>query len=236
VRTLKSLFLAISTMVLVAPVSASAETRESYLERLTTICSVRCLPPKDLLRAVRKQESQAKLDVAVIMDVRSVSLWNGKYLLHSDAPADGFNNALGIGALPTRRPISRPDTIVVEMDEDIFFDFLNLDDQAGEDVKQAIASKESEIIVEGERDRDFEEPSFTALREALRNRRIVVRGKRRLEVALVGARRDFRRKKLFIELDDADDLAMLPRYNEQGEPIFDGPLEGLRAAYSGSGK
>lgn len=101
VRELKSLSLAVSAMVLVVPGSSSAEMRESYLERLTTICSVRCLPPKDLLRAVRKQKSRAKVDVAVIMDVRSISIWNGKYLLHSNAPADSALDTLRAG--PTRR-------------------------------------------------------------------------------------------------------------------------------------
>ena len=58
-----------------------------------------------------------------------------------------------------------------------------------------------------------------------------MRGTPRLEAVFVGARVDHRRPKLFVAVDNAAKLALLPRYDEKGEPIFDGPLESLRADY-----
>lgn len=83
---------------------------------------------------------------------------------------------------------------MVELDQDAFFDFLNLNEQSGAEMEEALVATNGEIVVQGRRDRYSERPSLSALREAFRNRRIVVRGTGRLEVAFVGARRDFRRK------------------------------------------
>ncbi|MGB3472415.1 MAG: hypothetical protein WBA51_16495 [Erythrobacter sp.] len=227
---------------------ASAETRESYLERLSDICAVECMQPRQLLRAARKRGRGDKNDVAVIIDIAEVTLWNGKYLLHSELPAStlniGLNNAIGrelgnhLGNRTPRasRPETGANTIVIEMDEATFFDLLNVptpQEQAAQAKNTtASAGEDGEIIVERDRRRMFTRPTLNKLRSTFRNRRIVVRGTPRLDIVFTGARRDFRRKKLFIELDNADDLAVLPRYDDDGEPILDGPLEGLRAAYT----
>lgn len=236
-------------LALTATAPASAETRESYLERLEDICAVDCMQPRQLLRAARKRGRGATDDVAVIFDVAEVTLWNGKYLLHSNLPASNLNiglgnafgselgNRLGNRTPRASRPETGANTIVIEMDEATFFDLLNVpnpQEQAAlmKAQKSATSANEDEIIVERDRRRKFTKPTLNKLRSTFRNRRIVVRGTPRLDIVWTGGRRDFRRKKLFVELDNADDLAVLPRYDDDGEPIFDGPLEGLRAAYS----
>jgi len=227
----RNILLTLPAFALIVPLSATGETRESYLERLRVICEVECMQPRELLRAARARASQDKADIAIIMDVGSVSVWGDMYLLHSQAPPQVGNASLGNRMLPSRRPNTRPNSIVVEMNEDTFFDLLNLEGQEAQVVKEDMVSEEGEIIVQGDADRELERRTFARLRMMFRNRRIVARGRQRLEVAFVGARRDFRRTKLFIELDEADNLAVLPRYDRNGTPVFDGPLAGLREAY-----
>jgi hypothetical protein len=233
----RSSFLLAGAMVaaLFASLPAAAGTREAYLESLRMICAPGCKGPRDLLRSARKEGRGADQDVAAMIDVADVSIWNGKYLLHSSLADQAFNNALG-GRTPLfAPPITSPNTIVVEMDEATFFNLLNVPTPEEQAAMQAEAERSGGIVVERDRRRNLTKPTLATLRSAFRNRRIVVRGQPRLEVPLVGARRDFRRKKLFIELNDAGDLAFLPRYDRNGEPVFDGPLEGLRAAYGVAG-
>jgi len=76
--------------------------------------------------------------------------------------------------------------------------------------------------VEGDTERKFVEPSLTELRKHFRNRRVVVRGQPRLQAVWVGGRIDRRRKQVTLVVEDAKDIALLPRYNDDGEPVFDG--------------
>lgn len=220
------------------PSPAAAETREAYLERLREICAADCLEPRDALRAARRNGRSASEDVAVIMDVADVTIWNGKYLLHSQM-LQSFaldqllldNGNLGSGSPSHARPITSPNTIVVELDEDTFFSLLNIPTPREQAATESAQSNSEGIIVERDRQRRFTRPTLAKLREMFRNRRIVVRGSPRLEAVFVGARIDRRRPKLFVEVDNVAHLAVLPRYDNQGEPIFDGPLEGLRDDY-----
>jgi hypothetical protein len=125
-------------------------------------------------------------------------------------------------------PISDRNNILIEMDERTLFDLLNVP-QAPDpaDGSDAPIARDDAIIVEGDRTRDFIKPSLAALKTMFRNRRIVVRGTPRLDVLFAGARRDRRYKQVTLMLGHADDLVMLPRYDDEGNPILDGPLEGL---------
>lgn len=218
------------------PASVSAETRESYLQRLRDICAADCMEPRHLLRAARKNGRDATQDVAAILDIASVSVWNGKYMLHASLADWAFDPMLGSQTPLTSRPVFGPNIIVVEMDEETFFNLLNVPTPREQALANAEARKSDGIIVERDRSRNLTKPTLATLRSMFRNRRIVVRGQPRLEVAFVGGRRDYRQKKLFIVLDDARELALLPRYDKNGEPILDGSLEGLRDDYQPAGK
>jgi len=218
------------------PNPVSAEARESYLERLRMICEPGCLGPRDLLRSVRKRGGGADQDVAAVINVAAVSVWNGKYMLHSGQGDQAFDTALGSQTPLQSRPVTGPDTVVVEMDEATFFDLLNVPTPQEQAAMRAKAGREGGIIVERDRSRNFTKPTLNSLRSMFRNRSIVVRGQPRLEAVFVGARKDYRRKKVFIALDGASDLVFLPRYDRNGEPILDGPLEGLREAYQPAGQ
>ncbi|WP_143736700.1 hypothetical protein [Erythrobacter dokdonensis] len=230
-------FLLAGAMVAALPVSlpAAAETREAYLESLRMICAPGCKGPRDLLRSARKEGRGGDQDIAGIIDVADVSMWNGKYMLHSDIPDALFGPRAGSQTPLSLQPLTEPNIIVIEMDEATFFNLLNVPTPQEQAAMQAESERNGGIVVERDRRRNLTKPTLATLRTMFRNRRVVVRGKPRLEAVFVGARRDFRRKKLFIELDDAGDLAFLPRYDRNGEPIFDGPLEGLRTAYAATG-
>ena len=212
---------------------ASAETRAAYLERLREICAVECKEPREALRSARRNGRGATDDVALILDVEDVSLWNGNYLILAATGNSVANPAVGGNTPLNARPIVRVNQIVVELDEDTFFSLLNVptpDEQAA--MRQGTESGNGEIVVGRDRRRNFTRPTLGALRTTFRNRRIVVRGQPRLEAVFIGARLDHLRKKLFIAVDNARHVAFLPRYDADGEPIFDGPLEALRDDYS----
>ena len=225
-------------VALLASSPAAAESRYAYLERLREICATECLEPRDALRAARRNGRGPTEDVALIMDVADVTMWNDKYLLHTDLP-QVFNvdpellggEVLGLRTPVHSRPVTDPNIIVVELDEDAFFALLNVPTPQDQAAIQAARGKEVGIVVKRDRRRLLTRPTLAQLREVFRNRRIVVRGTPRLEAIFVGARIDHRRSKLFVEVDNAAKLAFLPRYDEKGEPIFDGPLESLRADY-----
>ena len=127
------------------------------------------------------------------------------------------------------KPVLLPNTVVIEVDRDTFFELLNAPYEANKDREDS--ESEGEIVVTGRLERAFDMPTLKAFRAMFHKRQIVVRGEPRLEIAWNGGRRDYRNKKLFIEIANADDLVVLPRYTKEGEPIFDGPLAGLREDY-----
>jgi hypothetical protein len=225
-------------IALLASSPTVAENRGAYLELLREICAADCMEPRDALRTVRRHGRGATKDVALIMDVADVTMWDDKYLLHTELP-QAFdldpellgNQAFGSRTPALSRPVTAPNTIVVELDEDTFFALLNVPTPREQAAMKAAQDEKAGIIVKRDRPRNFTRPTLAQLRETFRNRRIVVRGTPRLEAVFVGARLDHRRPKLFVEVDNADHLAFLPRYDKNGEPIFDGPLESLRADY-----
>ncbi len=222
---------------------ASAETREEYLARLKEVCAVECMQPREFQRTARKRDKTDEGDMAVIIDVAYITRAGTKLQLHNlnletshfevldVLESAGINTSQrdGIGGLPRgRRPRPHPNVIVIEMDEETLFDLLNppsSDPQGG-----SLDDRGKDIVVEDDRDRRLNRATLSALRAKLMNRRIVVRGSPRLEVAWVGARRDFRRKQVFLEVDNADDLVMLPRYDDDGNPKPDKHLPWLSAS------
>ncbi len=204
-----------------AIVPVSAETREDYLARLRQICEVECLEPRQLLNAARKRGSGDEVDIAGIFDIRFVSRDGDKFRLHTQAPrqADFWDlQQLSFG-MPEfdGRTVTNANDIVIEMDEATLADLLRQPVSGVNAVPGATGN--GDIVVEGDRDIRLDKPTLLALSALLNDRRIAVRGKPRLVPALVGARRDFRKKKLSIVLDNADDLAMLPRYDKVGNPL-----------------
>ncbi|KWV90714.1 hypothetical protein [Erythrobacter sp. YT30] len=223
----------------VSPLSASqAETYESYLSRLKDICEVECLQPRDFQRKARKQGSKNKVDMAIIMDVAYVTREGPIYQLHNLDRENSYFDDLqllgsagintssrnGIGGLPRGRsnPV-HPDLIIIEMDEATVRELLGLQPVAGSETetgKVRIGSRKSDgIIVEGETTKDGKKVSQIDFRSLMRGRRVVVRGKPRLQAVWLGARLDQRRKQVTLELSDADDLVLLPRYDDDGKPL-----------------
>ncbi len=223
----------------VSPVSASqGETYDSYLARLKDICEVECLQPRDFQRKARKQGSKYKGDMAIIMDVAYVTRDGPTYQLHNLDRENSYFDDLqllgsagintssrnGIGGLPRGRsnPV-HPDLIVIEMDEAAVRELLGLQrvpDGESNISKVRIGSRTGDgIIVEGETTKDGKKASRIDFRSLMRGRRVVVRGKPRLEAVWIGARLDQRRKQVTLELRDADDLVLLPRYDDDGKPL-----------------
>ncbi|OBV12028.1 hypothetical protein I603_0159 [Erythrobacter dokdonensis DSW-74] len=218
-----------AVMVSPAAPAAASENREAYLERMRAICEVGCLQPRQLLRTARKLPPGEAPDMAVVIDIGDVAVRGDKYLLLQQSPNLYDMTELDFG-MPhlDQSPISDRNNILIEMDERTLFDLLNVP-QAPDpaDGSDAPIARDDAIIVEGDRTRDFIKPSLAALKAMFRNRRIVVRGTPRLDVLFAGARRDRRYKQVTLMLGHADDLVMLPRYDDEGNPILDGPLEGL---------
>ncbi len=221
---------------------ASAETREEYLARLTEVCAVDCMQPREFQRKARKRAKDDQRDMAIIMDVAHIRRAGDKLELHNlNLESTNFDDLInlesaginisqrdGVGGLPRgRRSGSHPNLIVVAMDEETLFDLLNPPSSAPS--TQATSTEGEDIVVEDNLDRKFTRATLAALKAKLLNRRVVVRGSPRLEVAVVGARRDFRRKQVILEVDNADDLVMLPRYDNDGNPKADEHLPWLAA-------
>lgn len=238
--SLPTLAIAAGAFLAFAPSSsASAESYDEYLSRLRDICASDCLEPRAFQRAARKRDSSEAGDMALIMDVVEVRRVGDTYQLLSMnleiAPLDevellgsaGIDTSgrTGVGGLSRGRGDGlHPNLIIIEFDEQTFFDTLNPASPLVEaDIRREL---EADIVVEGTREREGTRPSFTLLRSHYRNRRVVVRGQVRLTPAFVGARRDFRRKQVTLEVASAADIAMLPRYDEDGEPILTGEFGG----------
>ncbi|MEE4154278.1 MAG: hypothetical protein V2I27_08975 [Erythrobacter sp.] len=165
------------------------------------------------------------------------------------------SSSTGIGGLPRGRgPELHPEVIVVSLDAQAFGDLLNpiaaaSEEEAGEgesDSAGAAAPQrgavgpDGRIIVEGagkkQASQARREPGLSALRTTFRNRRIVARGTPKLTAQWVGGRIDRRNKQVTLLVDNADDLVLLPRYDENGEPILEGALAGLAASGGAAGK
>jgi len=232
-----------------------SETREAYLVRLTEICAVDCLEPRPFQRTARKRSRRAQ-DMAVIMDVAFVRRNGERFELFSmdvsssplevvallEAAGIDASQSTGVGGLPRgRRGALHPDLIIVSLDAQAFADILNplgASPAAAPDAasQQAEARQptgaDGRIIVDRERASEAKarKPSLTNLRTYFRNRRIVARGRPELQAQWIGGRLDRRRKQVTLIVDNADDLVLLPRYDDAGEPILEGPLAGLGKA------
>lgn len=239
-RPLRLLLFSILPLAIPLHSTASAETREEYLTRLKEVCAVECLQPREFQRTARKRARDDERDMAIIMDVAHIRRAGDKLELHNvnlesthfddlfNLEAAGINtsNRNGVGGLPRgRRSRSHPNLIVVEMDQATLFDLLN--PPSASPSAQSVAEDGADIVVEDDRDRKFTTATLAALKDILMNRRIVVRGNPRFEIAWVGARRDYRRKQVILQVDNADDLVMLPRYDKDGQPKPDEHLPWL---------
>ncbi|MBD2841268.1 hypothetical protein [Erythrobacter rubeus] len=194
------------------------------------------MQPREFQRIARKRDAGEAADMALIMDVAAVRQIGDKYellsidLRYTSLETRAILDSAGIdisgrgdigGGSGGRRGGTNPNLIVVQLDEQAFSDILNVTQPL---VQGEIRPEDGAgIVVEGTREKELVRPSLEALRTYFRNRRVVVRGKPKLDVALVGARRDFRRKQVTLMVDNADDIVLLPRYNEDGEPVLSGP-------------
>ncbi|MEM1196890.1 MAG: hypothetical protein AAGH57_12360 [Pseudomonadota bacterium] len=204
-----------------APAPAAAETFEEYTARLHDICAVECMYPRDMIRKARRRDKDDESDMAVMVDIYDVSRWNDLYMLHTRPrsllyPGQRTPNSL--------RPELFPNGVAIELDEATFFDLLDVPVPGSAASKNGYVDQEGNIIVERDRDMFFSRPTLRKLRSMFRNRRILARGQPRLVAGFTNGRRDFARKRVFLRVDNADDLAVLPRFDKDGEPIFDGPL------------
>ncbi|KEO91982.1 hypothetical protein EH31_04725 [Erythrobacter longus] len=237
-----SFLTAISATVLITPTPASAESYQQYLERLRDICSVECLEPRPFQIAARKRSSDADDDMAVIMDVVEVRAVGDKFELHNIATdssalvelellgSAGIDTSFGsgVGGRTRNRVAGRsPEVVVVEIDKQTFADILNTNSDTliaspGEGSKSDEES--ASIVVEGDVEQERLQATLPRLRAYFRNRRVVVRGQPRLTPVWVGARLDRRRKQVTLVIDNAEDIALLPEYDENGEAVFVDPL------------
>ncbi|MEM7702258.1 MAG: hypothetical protein AAF251_10015 [Pseudomonadota bacterium] len=208
--------------ILAAASPAAAETREEYLDRLRYVCEVDCEIARDMVRAARKRDKDETSEMAVLVRVYDVTRWNDKYMLHTQ-PWSGFFQATRTpGSI---RPELIPSDVTIELDEATFFDLLDEPAPGRDESEGPYIDREGNIIVERNRDMKFSRPTLRKMRSAFRNRRIAVRGMPRLVVGFTGAsRRDFKNKRVFLEVDDAENLVVLPRFDKKGRPILEGPL------------
>lgn len=210
------------------------ETRESYLARLRDVCAPGCQQPRDALRSARRQGGRRTGDIAAILDIRNVSRDGDRVRLHTMAEvnADYFDMQQFDFGMPQTdsRPLASANDIIVALDAEAVADLFAFP-AVSESAKggEVAAGAEGDIVVEGQRARKTRRPTLAEITNLLRGRRVAVRGQAVLTPVFVGARRDFRRKRLTIELASAEDLVILPRYDDNGEPILDGPLAGLAA-------
>jgi hypothetical protein len=241
-----------------APVLASdddpqfrPESREAYLARLKDICAVECLEPKPFQRAARKRKGEG--DMAVIMDVAYVRLNGERFeLFNLDLESNaletvqllgsaGINTSQsnGVGGLSrSRNGALSPEVVVVSLDRQAFADFLNPLEDLDEPAAPGATRTQGDILVEGEQQRKAErrKPTLAELKALFRNRRIVVRGTPELTPTWVGARLDHKNKQVSLMVRNADDLVLLPRYDDEGNPVLEDELAGLAAQPVADGK
>ena len=229
---------ALSFSALSVSAPASAEPYHEYLERLRHVCAVDCQQPRAFQRSARRNARELSGDeaaeMAVIMDVVDIVRVGDKFELHDmdlqGNPLEelavlgsaGINTSSsnGIGGLSrSGRAPRHPNLIVIEFDEDTLYDVFGVTTPSNDGATSDTSGSEG-LVVEGDRDTEVIKPSLASLRSYFRNRRIVVRGTPRLEAAWIGGRRDFRRKQVTLVVNRAEDIVLLPRYDENGEPIL----------------
>jgi hypothetical protein len=235
------LFALVFAVVPMAPVSSEqAEPREQYLDRLKAICEVECLQARPFQRAARKRETEDTGDMAIIMDVAYVGKVGSIYELHNInrevSPLEELDlfasagidtsSSTGIGGRERGgRPYPSPNVVIIEIDQQTLFDLLGPVEVTPADARVKAKADAGQIIVDETRGRQLRMPGLIEARAHFMNRRVVVRGQPRLEPTLIGARLDFRRKQVILELGNADYLALLPRYDDKGQLIDDGEIE-----------
>jgi len=236
-----SFLTAISATVLIIPSSASAESYQQYLERLRDICSVECLEPRPFQIAARKRASGTEEDMAIIMDVVEVRAVGDKFELHNIATdssalvelellgSAGIDTSFGsgVGGRTRNRVAGRnPEVVVIEIDKQTFADILNTDALVAPSVENSKSGEEGAgIVVEGDTEQERLQATLPRLRSYFRNRRVVVRGQPRLTPVWVGGRLDRRRKQVTLAIDNAEDIALLPEYDDDGNAVFVDPLK-----------
>ncbi len=218
---------------------ALAEPYSEYLDRLRYICEAECLQPRDFQRAARGNAREILRDeapdMAVIMDVVDVVRVGDTFELHDmdlqGSPLEeqavlgsaGINTSSsnGIGGLSrSGRSPRHPNLIVIQFDEDTLYDVFGFAAPAATDPQGDTKTQgDSELVVRADRDSEVVKPSLAALRSYFRNRRIVVRGTPSLDVVWYGGRRDYRRKQVTLRVNRAEDIVLLPRYDDDGEAI-----------------
>jgi hypothetical protein len=95
-----------------------------------------------------------------------------------------------------------------------------------------VEAGDEDIVVEGDAPAKKVKPTLSSLSGLLLNRRVVVRGSPRLTAVWKGGRLDYRNKQVTLEVDNVEDLVLLPRFDEDGEAIVDGEfnLNAINAA------
>lgn len=232
-----ALFFAGSALSFAAPSTSWAETYPEYLDRLRDICSVDCLQPRQFKVSARKRDADAEGDMALIMDVVEVRQVDDKFELHNMSVegsallerailgSAGIDTSFGsgIGGLTTNRARGRsPNLVVIEMDKQTFADLLNTGALLAPEFEHD--EDEDGIVVEGDTEREVLVPTLGRLRSYFRNRRVVVRGQPRLTPVWVGARLDRRRKQVTLQIDNPEDIALLPKYDDDGRAVIVDPL------------
>lgn len=210
-----------------ASVPLQAESYEEYLDRLRYVCEVECMEPRDLLRAARGERGRGASELAGILDIVHVSREGDRYRLHTEVPNENFEDlrTLDFGMRENRsRPVTSTSDIIVEMDQQTFIAlFRPLSSSAGSSGELQLDA-DGEIVVQGQLGEEMERPTMRDLRRLIADRRIAVRGRVQLNVQFTGARRDYRRRQLTLELQSVDDLVLLPSYDEEGNPVLDGTV------------
>jgi len=199
-----ALFAALSVAVLAPMGAAQAEDLGSYLTRLNTVCSQQCLSAAEFREAVRSPSPSGKAqgveDPGVILHVTVVARKGRLYELNLM-----FDTS--------------PSNILVEFDRDVLADLIDRSRASHQPADGQVSAKT---------------PSLAQADSLFRNRLIAVRGDARFGQRFNGPgwspnNGTQRGHEIRIRVEDADDIVILPRFDEDGNPVFDGPLARLAA-------
>lgn len=224
-----------AVLLAIMPAPAFSESRDAYLTRLRSVCENGCLQPRQLLRTARKRGSGTQGELAGILDIRHVSRTGGKFYLHTSAPErlDRWDFPFEFGMSEYKQnAITNTGDIRVEIDKQTMMDLLH--EPSATEVGAPAVEAGADIVVEGLGPRESRRPGLQELHARFFARRIIIRGRPRLETVMVGGKLDRHRRQLTLQLRDADDLVVLPRFDEDGRAVFDDREEGLRRYYQPS--